>query len=314
MDAESITTLAIAGAALVQPWLIGGYRRWVAPGTVEIYPSGKIEVSYGVYGPAIVLTGALRAIHRMKFVSNIRLTIVREADSSTHVFDWAAFRGLEISNPHYEIPSAFSVDPALEKPYTIAFTDGKTKNEIERVLTPVIEAWTNVVVARRPDTDEERTQVYGEFSQGEARICSRRARAHQLLDGWTLPAADDRFDLAARSGVRGRMALRAHGRARRPSSTELAEDPPGRLCDPTTYVAGVQRHGRLRGPGLTRLPCALGRSGWQPRSPARPRPHRRGGSSSSNTSSDAARAASRGMDMVRRASIPPESSTARSDQ
>src|SRR5687767_14744653 len=88
-------SLVIATAALVQPWLLALWRR--RSGTIDVYETGgAVEVGYSGFGPTVGLRGTLRAAHRDQFIRDIRVTIVKKRDGSTHVFDWLVFKAEKI--------------------------------------------------------------------------------------------------------------------------------------------------------------------------------------------------------------------------
>ena len=57
-------SLIIATVALVQPWMIALWKRFVRPGTIDIHETGTIEIGYSSFGPTIGLRGTLREIGR----------------------------------------------------------------------------------------------------------------------------------------------------------------------------------------------------------------------------------------------------------
>lgn len=60
---ETWTALAtvLAFVALIQPWLLGAWRRLYKRGTVDIHETGKIEIGYSGFGATVGIMGTLRA-------------------------------------------------------------------------------------------------------------------------------------------------------------------------------------------------------------------------------------------------------------
>src|SRR2546422_9962313 len=65
--------LIIGSVALVRPWVVWLWDKFFRPGSVDVYESGPIDVSYGPWGPCLGLRGTLRAVHRDQFIRNIQL-------------------------------------------------------------------------------------------------------------------------------------------------------------------------------------------------------------------------------------------------
>ena len=82
----------VAFVALIQPYLFWLYKKYWKPGSVDAYSAGHVEVGYSNFGATLGLQGALRAIDRDLFVSDISLTLTRISDSSAHTLVWTAFR------------------------------------------------------------------------------------------------------------------------------------------------------------------------------------------------------------------------------
>ena len=77
-------SLIVAAVALVQPWVIGLWKKFFRPGTIDIHETGTIEVGYSGFGPTIGLRGTLRAVHRDQFVRDIQLAVAKLKDDSKH--------------------------------------------------------------------------------------------------------------------------------------------------------------------------------------------------------------------------------------
>lgn len=140
-------SLSVATVALVQPWLIGVWRKFYRAGSVDIYETGLLELGYNNFGPAIGLRGTLRAVHRDQFIRNITLTLVKEKDGSTHSFDWLLFRAEKINNlgtedVWAEIASGFMLLTSQPHRYSTLFCDRTTQEELKASIEALQKAWS----------------------------------------------------------------------------------------------------------------------------------------------------------------------------
>jgi hypothetical protein len=70
----------IAVIALIQPWLLWGWRKFFRRGSIEIFNTSTIEVGYSNLGPTLGLQGTLRGHDREQFIRGITVEVIREAD------------------------------------------------------------------------------------------------------------------------------------------------------------------------------------------------------------------------------------------
>ncbi len=141
-------SLIIATVALLLPGAIALWKKFFRPGSVDVYESGPIDVSYGPWGPCLGLRGTLRAVHRDQFIRNIQLTVVKEKDNSTHVLDWLLFRaekitGLGTEDISAEIATGFMLLTTQPHRYSILFTDTATQNELKPHVEGLQAAWAD---------------------------------------------------------------------------------------------------------------------------------------------------------------------------
>lgn len=140
-------TLILATTALVQPWLIGLYRRFFRRGTIDIFNTGTIEIGYSDFGPTLGLHGTLRARHRELFVRVVSVDVEREVDHARHRFEWAAFRAVRmvISRPTevaVALPAGFMLMTTQPFRYNIIFNDAiLQQGTIAPILERVRTAW-----------------------------------------------------------------------------------------------------------------------------------------------------------------------------
>jgi hypothetical protein len=178
-------TLIIAFLALVQPRAAAAWRRYVRPGTAEIYQTGTIEIGYSGFGATIGLHGTFRARYRDCFIRSVRLDLVKERDRSQHRFEWALFRSYRFVSGRqqevaFELPAGFMLLTSQPYRYNILFTDTLLQNDIRSTLDPFREAWNQFTLdslppgLRQPQTDpasiqqavgEVQRRVYPQFAQ-----------------------------------------------------------------------------------------------------------------------------------------------------
>lgn len=132
--------------ALIQPWVIAGWKRFVRKGLIDIYETGYIEVGYSSMGPLIGLLGTLRAIHHDQFVRSIDVTVTKVKDGAHHQFEWSMFRDLKLTiggGPiaSFEMPSGFLLMATQPRRYNILFSDSNVQVEIQNKIQALKQAW-----------------------------------------------------------------------------------------------------------------------------------------------------------------------------
>lgn len=143
---SSIGSLIIAVVALMQPWVLWFWRRFLRRGTIAIYETGAIEVGYGSEGATIGLQGTLRARERDFFIRAIQVEVTRLKDHSQHDFDWLYFRSIStvVGKPTevaLAVPSGFMLTAAQPEQSNILFFDRNLGDEIRPVLERVYKAY-----------------------------------------------------------------------------------------------------------------------------------------------------------------------------
>lgn len=157
MTTYEAISIVVALIALAQPWLIAGWKRWIRPGTVETYKTGRLEVGFSSFGPTVALHGTLRATSRDVFVCAMSVDVVRELDRATCSFEWAAFRSHQIGGspetPTFELPHSFNVLEAQPARYNVVFRIPSAEREVSSLLAEVQDKWD------RQPINEERRQI-----------------------------------------------------------------------------------------------------------------------------------------------------------
>jgi hypothetical protein len=142
-------TLIVAVLALIQPWVVGVWRRFFRQGTIDIHETGTVEVGYSQFGPTIGLYGTLRAIFRDQFVRSMELMVTKQKDSSKHSFEWGVFRAQRFTlggaqEGSFELPSGFLLTTTQPRRYNIQFFDVATQAEITPHVVTVVRGWAEV--------------------------------------------------------------------------------------------------------------------------------------------------------------------------
>jgi hypothetical protein len=131
-DTWAAIAAIVAFIALVQPWLLGLWRRFFRRGTVEVHEAGNLEIGFSGYGPTLGVSGILRSLHKDMFVQRIDLQVVRKVDGFTRAFEWKAVRipkltfgnlsgqSAEVS---FDLPLSFMVTPLQPHRFNVLFAD-----------------------------------------------------------------------------------------------------------------------------------------------------------------------------------------------
>lgn len=87
---EIITTI-IAMIALIQPWAIALYKKYIRKTQLNFIPSSKIKLYYNRSGAYINLGGVIEAKHQSALIRNISAKVVRKCDKAELCMDWSSF-------------------------------------------------------------------------------------------------------------------------------------------------------------------------------------------------------------------------------
>lgn len=163
--------LIVATIALIQPWFVAFWKKYIRRGEVDIFETGQIDVGFSQLGPTIGLHGTLRARHRDLFISRIDLLVIRKSDSARHRFDWSFFCGYQGTLSNYqdatiELASGFLLRCASPYRYRIIFSDVNTQTEINTMLSSYKIAWNSkradALRAHPHDQDQEMASSQGQ--------------------------------------------------------------------------------------------------------------------------------------------------------
>lgn len=183
----TIITAIVAVVALMQPWLLAAWKKWVKPGKVDIYETGTIELSYGILGTSIGLWGTLRAVDRDFFISSMQVLLKFEEDKEEHNFEWGVFRSPSVlldpqKEMPVEVPSGFMLSTAQPHKYSIQFHDTVIQQKIQAIAEKVRTAWREVLKKAEEDPkvsqglndpalkDETKREIYKQFSKSSEHV------------------------------------------------------------------------------------------------------------------------------------------------
>lgn len=91
MSVYEIIATVIAGVALIQPWLIAVYKKFVKKLKVIFRPSSTIKLFYNQSGSYVSLGGVIESQNKSSVINNISVKIVRESDKAELKMDWSTF-------------------------------------------------------------------------------------------------------------------------------------------------------------------------------------------------------------------------------
>lgn len=166
--------LIIALIALVQPWIIYLWKRFIKPGSVEFFQTGTIEIGFSDYASTIGINGTLRAMDKDFYISGISVELIKEKDSSRHFFDWAVFRDTKISlsgknDMDVELPYGILITTQSPERINIQFHDRKQQEEINPIYNNLSSHWLDFLKKKNPrniiDSDYNTNEAFDEFSK-----------------------------------------------------------------------------------------------------------------------------------------------------
>jgi hypothetical protein len=160
MDWEALATV-VAFIALTQFWIAAAWRKYLRPGKIEFYESGKIEISFGSYGAHVALMDTVRAVHSDQFIRTFNAKVTRLSDSSTHKFDWQLSRLSDGSGNFRMLPALSFMVTQLQPIHInpILFDEGNRKivEDLEAQFRDEYRnAWASLETEDGPTDDAER--------------------------------------------------------------------------------------------------------------------------------------------------------------
>lgn len=147
-DTWTAIAAIVAFIALIQPWLLGLWRKVFRRGTVDIHETSKIEIGFSGYGPTIGLMGTFRSLHKDMFVQWLKLRLVR--DGAVREFEWKAFRnpkltfgttGGQSAEVSFDAPFSFMVTPLQPHRFNVFFSDEGSVQPALPVVQKMQQEW-----------------------------------------------------------------------------------------------------------------------------------------------------------------------------
>lgn len=164
--------LIVAFIALVQPWIALGWRRFFRQGSVEIYPTGLLEIGFSSYGPTLGLRGSAHAMHQNMLIRSAEITLTRRRDQAEHILQWGVFRSptLDPQPQTMQLCSTLSLTRELSIPYNILFWDEGTRERMRPLIEKVSERWTAETVRAGPLIGPALSEAYERFSHSDVHV------------------------------------------------------------------------------------------------------------------------------------------------
>lgn len=129
-------TAILLAIALIQPGIIGLWRKFWRKPKLEFHETGKIEIGYTNLGPLVSIWGAYQAINADIFVREINVTIVRKRNKTHYEFAWILFPStildpLNLRPLSFSNPSGFLVSQQNPVSLRIVFKDLEASSRLE---------------------------------------------------------------------------------------------------------------------------------------------------------------------------------------
>lgn len=171
-------TLIIAIIALVQPWIIYLYKKYLKVGSVTFFETGNIEIGFSNYASTIGINGTIRSLNDDFYVSRMSLELIRDKDSSKHIFDWAIFRDTKISlngdkQSDVELPYGILLTTQSPTRLNVQFHDRNQQEDMRIIYDDLSHKWQLFLEKEFPyeqrrisiDTDSQTYSVFEDFNK-----------------------------------------------------------------------------------------------------------------------------------------------------
>lgn len=145
---EKFGAIIIATVALIQPWIIYLWRKYLLKPKLDFFETGKIEIGFSSFASTIGFNGTIRVKNRDTFISKINLEVKKHKDFSVHNFEWAVFRDtkLNIGNSNstsFELPYGLLLKKESPQRVNIQFHDLKQQSDLRESHDRLIKAWND---------------------------------------------------------------------------------------------------------------------------------------------------------------------------
>ena len=145
----------IATIALIQPWALYLWKRFIKPGSIDFFETGAIEIGYSSFASTIGINGTLRALSQDFYIREMKLELTKKKDSSKHTFDWAIFRDTKISlyqdkTTQVELPYGFLLSTKSPHRVNIQFHDLKQQEDLRPIFNNLKAKWASYLEIHYP--------------------------------------------------------------------------------------------------------------------------------------------------------------------
>jgi len=200
----------IAIVALMQVWVIAGWKRWIVKGILEFHPSTNIEIGFSAFGSTVSLPGTLRALKKDVFVSEMHVVITRMSDNAMHNFTWRAFKSntfsaISMTPEAIELATSFNLPVAAPRPINVFFASADFASRYAQHAEELRNAWYSFgrekvnelgnQIATLVETPGFADNLFSEFSNGPVPL----NLFTQLNHGFFWQSGNYRLDLHVRS-------------------------------------------------------------------------------------------------------------------
>lgn len=139
-------TIMVAFLALIQPWLIFLFKKYLRPGSIEFDQSGNIEIGFSSYASTIGVNGTFRSIGKDMYVKKMELILTKKKDSSIHKLDWAVFRDTKLHfdddlKSNFELPYGFQLSTNSPQRLNIQFHDLVQQDDLRPTTDNLSNEW-----------------------------------------------------------------------------------------------------------------------------------------------------------------------------
>lgn len=146
----------VAGAALLQPWIIALCKR-LFPADVRLYETGNLQVGYGSFGPSLGIAGTIATHRKDVFIKEMHCVVRNRSDGSTHNFPWKAFRGNELlpRQERLELAGGFLLSTTNPFRFNIFFADERFIGEIGSKVKDAPRKWQEFKDAKAKESSQQ---------------------------------------------------------------------------------------------------------------------------------------------------------------
>lgn len=152
----------VAIIALIQPWIIWAWKKYLLLGNLEFYSVGRLEVGYNNYASTLGVNGSIRTVNKDFYVKEITAELTKHKDKSKHQFVWAVLRdtNLNVSQQKIELPYGFIVSDATPYRINVQLHDLVQQETLKTIVLALKSKWNTYVdnnfpQAERLTVDEE---------------------------------------------------------------------------------------------------------------------------------------------------------------